>query len=100
LKTPDGREQRLEVLDGTLIVRGADKVGRYELTGSRTKIPFAVNLLNQEESNIAPRTTLQMGGKAVMAKGQSSTMRELWKPLALLALLILAVEWWVFVKRS
>lgn len=100
LKTPDGREQTLEVLDGTLIVRGADKIGRYELTGSSTKIPFAVNLLNQEESNIAPRATLQMGGKAVVAKGQSSTMRELWKPLALLALLILAVEWWVFVKRS
>lgn len=100
MKTPDGREQSLEVLDGTLVVRGADKVGRYELLGSNLRIPFAVNLLNHDESNIAPRTTFQMGGKSVVAKGQSSTMRELWKPLALLALIILAVEWWIFIKRS
>lgn len=100
LRTPEGRSIPLEVLEGSVVVHHADKVGLYELRGRQVKIPFAVNLLNQDESNIAPRTLLQIGGRTVVAKGEGFTLRELWKPFALLALLVLMLEWWVFIRSS
>jgi len=100
LKMPDGQSQTLRVNEGSLIVPGAPKVGLYEVVGKRTRLQFAANLLDSEESNIAPRARLQLGGRTVVAQSSVFTLRELWRPLALLALLTLMIEWWVFVKRS
>ncbi len=100
LKMPDGQSQSLRVNEGSLIVPGAPKVGLYEAVGKRTRLQFAANLLDSDESNIAPRTSLQLGGRTVTAQSNIFTLRELWRPLALLALLTLMIEWWVFIKRS
>ncbi|MCS7065799.1 MAG: BatA and WFA domain-containing protein [Fimbriimonadales bacterium] len=100
LKTPDGQSQTLRVNEGSLIVPGAPKVGLYEAVGRRTRLKFAANLLDSDESNIAPRMSLQLGGRTVTAQSNIFTLRELWRPLALLALLTLLIEWWVFIKRS
>jgi hypothetical protein len=100
LKLPNGEQATLRVNDGTLIVPGAPKVGLYEVVGKRTRIQLAANLLDSEESNIAPRAQLQLGGRTVSTQSNLFTLRELWRPLALLALLTLMVEWWVFIKRS
>lgn len=100
LKPPSGSARELEALDGTLLVRGANQTGLYELSGGSLRIPFAVNLLNQDESNIAPRASLNVGGKTVTAKSDTVSLREIWRPIVLLALALLALEWWVFVKRS
>jgi hypothetical protein len=76
------------------------KVGLYEVVGKRTRLQIAANLLDSDESNITPRTALQLGGRTITARSSVFTLRELWRPLALLALLTLMVEWWVFVRRS
>jgi hypothetical protein len=100
LQMPDGRSQTLRVNEGSLILPGVPKVGLYEVVGKRTRLKIAANLLDSEESNITPRTVLQLGGRTVTAHSSIFTLRELWRPLALLALLTLMVEWWVFVRRS
>jgi Ca-activated chloride channel family protein len=100
LQMPDGRSQTLRVNEGSLILPGVPKVGLYEVVGKRTRLKIAANLLDSDESNITPRTTLQLGGRTVTARASIFTLRELWRPLALLALLTLMVEWWVFVRRS
>jgi len=41
-----------------------------------------------------------LSGHAIAARDALLTLAELWRPLALLALGILAAEWWVFVRRS
>ncbi len=100
LKMPDGQTQTLRVNEGSLIVPGAPRVGLYEVSGKRTRLKFAANLLDSDESSIAPRTSLQLGGRTVTARQSIFTLRELWRPLALLALLTLMIEWWVFIRRS
>lgn len=63
---------------------------------------FAVNLFDPNESAIAPRPELTLGGtvipqaQAVEEIGQ----RELWSLLALIGLVVLLVEWWVYHRRS
>jgi Ca-activated chloride channel homolog len=61
---------------------------------------FAVNLLNRRESANKPAEQLQFGRRPVTAgTGSVRTAREFWRWLVLLALLVLAIEWWVYHRR-
>jgi hypothetical protein len=100
LKGPDGIRETLDASSGLAIVRGADRVGDYQILGPKSKTSVAVNLLSEEESDVVPRATLDLAGKAVAARGDTAVLAETWRPLVLAALQALAVEWWVFVKRS
>jgi hypothetical protein len=62
---------------------------------------FAVNLFDESESDIRPAASIQIGQKSISAVAeQKLAQRELWPWLAALALVILAIEWWVFHRRS
>lgn len=100
LTGPDSQKQEFPVNEGTLIVPGLPRVGLYTLQGNKVRIPVGGNLFNTDESDIAPRQTIQLGGRTVQAQGQMFTLRDLWRPIVLLMLAILMLEWWVFVKRS
>lgn len=97
---PDSFPQELPVNEGTLVVSGLPRVGLYTLQGSKVRIPIAGNLFNTDESDVSPRQTIQLGGRTVQAQGQMFTLRDLWRPVVLLMLAVLMLEWWVFVKRS
>jgi hypothetical protein len=60
---------------------------------------FAVNLLDADESNIEPRTTVYIGADAVTAGRERSQPREIWKWLVLAAFAFLLLEWYVYNKR-
>jgi len=60
---------------------------------------FAVNLLDPNESNIEPRTEIKIGGEEVAAGQERRQPREVWKWIALAALVLLLVEWYVYNKR-
>jgi len=62
---------------------------------------FAVNLFDDNESNIQPRDVVQVGQVAVTSavSGQVG-QRELWPWLAALALIVLMIEWQVFHRRQ
>ncbi len=100
LVAQDGTSTQHPVNEGTLVHPGIPRVGLYTLQGAQLRIPVAVNLFDVEESDITPRTTIQLGGQMVQAQGQVLTMRDWWRPIALLMLAVLMVEWWVFIKRS
>ncbi len=100
LVAQDGTTTQHPVNEGTLVHPGIPRVGLYTLQGVQQRIPVAVNLFDVEESDITPRTTIQLGGQMVQAQGQVLTMRDWWRPIALLMLAVLMVEWWVFIKRS
>lgn len=69
--------------------------------GPNTIEYFAVNLFDENESNIQPRDVVQVGQVAVTptVSGQVG-QRELWAWLAALALIVLMIEWQVFHRRQ
>ena len=65
--------------------------------GDATTGAFAVNFFNPTESAIAPNPQLQVGNTATNANAQTQlTQREFWNWMAVLALLLLIAEWWVY----
>lgn len=62
---------------------------------------FAVNLFDENESNIQPRDSIQVGSQAVTPTvSRQLGQRELWTWLAALALLILMIEWQAYHRRQ
>lgn len=100
LQAPDGDKTSLDTSSGVATIRSADETGIYTVSGPKFHKDIAVNLLDETESNVAPRPTLDLSGRAVAAHGSLLTLAETWRPLVLLALLVLAGEWWWFVRRS
>ena len=81
---------------------GTDYAGVYEarIDGGRT-MSYAVNLLSSQESDIRPRENLDVGNRRFEAStGVVRQNVEFWKPLAVLALVLLCVEWWVYTRKA
>lgn len=100
LKRPDGSKESLDASTGMAVVRTTNTVGMYTVSGPKSKTEVAVNVLNEDESDITPRATLDLAGKSVAAQSATVVLAETWRWLLLAALLVLCCEWWVFVKRS
>jgi hypothetical protein len=60
---------------------------------------FAVNLLDGNESNIEPRSEIQLGSERIVSGQQRKQPLELWKWIILLALVLLMVEWYIYNRR-
>ncbi|MEQ1505720.1 MAG: VWA domain-containing protein, partial [Myxococcota bacterium] len=91
------------VTDGTLRISRTDAVGVYDVTVGQTSLRFAANLLSPVESQIRPRPEL---GLTTRARGEGDeavavARRELWRPLLVLAAVVVVLEWllWSF-RRS
>ncbi len=62
---------------------------------------FAVNLFDENESNIQPRSAIQVGRAAVKPTASRQVgQRELWVWAAALALLVLMIEWQAYHRRQ
>ncbi len=100
---PDGTRRTFELDADTLTFTETDQLGAYRvdlLAGAETLASrsFAVNLFSPEESDIAPRETIQIGQEPVGGETveEEFGQREFWQWLAGAALIILIVEWWVY----
>ncbi|MFN4032489.1 MAG: vWA domain-containing protein [Fimbriimonadales bacterium] len=100
VRDPDGRTRTFPVNDGAAVIPALERVGLHTIEGKKTQLRVAANLLHSDESDIRPRTRIELGGKTVAAQNTLTTLRDLWKPIALALLALLMVEWWVFVRRS
>jgi hypothetical protein len=68
-----------------------EQLGVYTVLGDdRAERPFAVNLLDAQESNFEPRTEIQIGTERIVAGEERRHSRELWKGMLLLANLAIA----------
>lgn len=103
ITSPDGTSQTLE----GQIFSNTHALGIYQVDiaqpSETIKQPFAVNLFNPHESNIAPvvENNLQIAG-IQMTTDQENTrgQYEVWWVVVLLGLLILGVEWLVYHQRA
>ncbi len=78
------------------------KVGIYEYQkDGETLERYAVNLLSIPESTISPVSSLTTGSAEIVTDPASiEANREIWKTLALFALLVLCIEWFYYTKRA
>jgi len=100
---------------GTFVYNDADATGLYHSRwGKDGGSAFAVNLFDARESDLAPRGLvpegvtgaaaekykIQLGVTAVTGTRKSAPARkDWWKPLALLALGVVLVEWYIYNRR-
>jgi hypothetical protein len=112
LLRPDGRVAKLSVTDpaggATALERGTradfaygatDRVGVYRASWEGGERRFSVNLLDPDESNVEPRTAVQIGAESVHSGETRRQPRELWKYAVLAGLAFLVLEWYVYNRR-
>ena len=100
IKKPDNSEISVKLRDGRLIFDDTDLVGIYQFKGDDFQKQFAVNLLDETESDI--KLFGGIGTSNGEIKNDSLAIvgrRDLWVLFAFLALMILAIEWWVYHRR-
>lgn len=104
---PDGSLRTFPVTDAPLTFAATDQPGVYrvELVGEGEGASgglFAVNLFAPQESRIAPAEAIRIGQTEVAqaGPGDEAGQREFWFWLAVAALVVLLVEWWVYHRGS
>jgi hypothetical protein len=98
--TPDGAAVRVEGSpSGAVRYAATSRAGVYRLAveGGADHL-FAVNLLDAAESDIGAAHELVFSGQKVKAEegGPARANQEIWPLLALLGLLVVYVEWYVY----
>lgn len=101
---PSGRERRLVPARGVVLFGNTDTPGPYtvrEFAGAREirRGVLTVNLLSADESAIAPQAPQLTGANTgANASSTARSPREFWRPLLIAALVILAIEWWIYYR--
>jgi hypothetical protein len=110
---PDVPLKRIEVInpkgEAKLLERGTrpeftygdtEQVGIYGVRwDGQEQRSFAVNLLDAEESNLEPRGEIKVGDVEIQAGDSRGTPRDTWKWVALAALGLLLLEWYIYNRR-
>jgi hypothetical protein len=110
---PDVAVSRIEVSDPEGKSRSLDRGTRADFSYGDTEKTgvyrvawngawqrsFAINLLDSDESNIEPRSSVRVGAENVSGSQERSQPHELWKWLALVALGLLLLEWYIYNRR-
>ena len=100
LVRPDGSRLEIKPLQGRYIVRGVDQVGEHTLTAGDRNMTIFANMRNDLESSVAADDFVSLTKEKLGTVRDLRRYADFWKPLALLALLVLSVEWWVYARRS
>jgi hypothetical protein len=107
LLRPDGQTEVVPVHEGRAVYLG-QRAGFYELSAQGTDpaaapftTSFAANLLDEDESKIAPADKIEVDGKAAgqVASFHVGVRREIWIYLLLIAVMITAIEWATYHRR-
>jgi hypothetical protein len=99
---PNGFRQPLNVaMDRSVLFSETMRTGVYRVEGLEEPWVFCINTLSRAESAIAPGEKMEFGRHRELAAGTiQPSMREVWRWLVLLALVVISLEWWVFHRRA
>jgi hypothetical protein len=81
------------------LYKDTDRVGVYRAAWPGGGRSFAVNLLDADESNIQPRDEVRIGSQQLAAGPSRRQTYDVWKWAALAALVLLLLEWAVYLRR-
>lgn len=97
ITTPAGDIREVSARDGSVVFAETLRAGRYEVNGGA---PFGVSLLSEAESNTTPRNAIETRAGEISGQPEAFySEREAWRWIALLALAVLMIEWWVYNRR-
>lgn len=97
---PDGKDRTVEPAHGKFMLRNLDKIGRYLIGSGEDQRVILANLSSEVESRIEPKDSISVSGNEVAKTQVLYRFADLWRPLLLLGLAVLAGEWWLYAKRS
>lgn len=102
VRLPDGSEHTVELDPLRPVYFGTtDQAGIYTVERGGRVQRYAVNLMDRNESTIAPAESLKLGrGEVRGESGSIKQTRELWRWFVLGALAILGMEWWIYSRRA
>jgi hypothetical protein len=95
---PSGKEQTLQAKDGAVLFDGTAAAGIYRYSAGEATRYFAVSLADARESDVNRRWT--PGERRQQAQAESSgaqSLMPLWPYLLMAAMVLLALEWLVWV---
>jgi hypothetical protein len=95
------RELTVDPLAREFVFGDTARQGLYEVLTGTNRVVVCVNLLDQAETDTAPRTELKFGkyARAQVARGTLANL-ELWRWIALAGLAVLLFEWWYYHRRT
>jgi Ca-activated chloride channel family protein len=103
---PDGTRRDLPLDRQSVVFGDTGQTGVYTLevveNGDVTQSqPFTINLFDPLESGIAPQSALQIG-ETTITPGEREEVGQLefWPLVALIALIILLIEWYIYQQRQ
>jgi Ca-activated chloride channel family protein len=97
---PGGFAATWKSTGGRLAVKNLDLAGVYRLgQGSGAKTLYA-GLRSETESSIAPRTTVELGDESVVRQSAPFRFVDFWRPILLVLLVVLGIEWWLYGRLS
>jgi hypothetical protein len=102
VEKPDGTTWQVEASEEAIVFAETGQLGLYSVilrdpNGPQPAGRFAVNLFSPAESRLAPASSLRPGQTTVASAAEENVgQRELWPPLAALALAVLVIEWWIY----
>jgi Ca-activated chloride channel family protein len=85
---------------GTVLFDGTERRGVYTVEAGKQRRRFAVNLLSPAETDTRPADRIAFGRRTI-GGGASAvrTTQEIWRWGALLAVLLLGLEWYAYHRR-
>ncbi len=102
VRFPDGSVRPLTVGGSNLFsITDTNQTGVYEVEDERNVVAsYSVNLFDRRESGLAAASSVALGYSEVEAEAnRTPSRREYWRPLLLIVLGVLAVEWAYFARR-
>ncbi|MBI2204079.1 MAG: VWA domain-containing protein [Candidatus Rokubacteria bacterium] len=100
VSTPRGRSVKGQVTRGVVSFTETDEVGVYTLATAKGDIRIAVNLMDADESNVAPRPLPAHAQATPAASAPLPIQRELWPLFVMLAAALLALEGFLYWRRQ
>ena len=100
VRTPSGRSVRAQVNRGMASFTDTDEVGVYSVVTGRGETRVAVNLMNADESDLTPQPLPAYVEGARPESPPVLIQRELWPFFVALALLLFALEGFLYWRRQ
>lgn len=98
----DGPDLRTKVSPsgGAATVRDILRTGKYKVSGDKINKTVYATMRSDRESNVVPVASIDLGSANVKSTPNPVRFADFWRPLALLCLGLLGLEWWIFARRS
>ncbi|HTI53247.1 MAG TPA: VWA domain-containing protein, partial [Verrucomicrobiae bacterium] len=100
VRTPSGRSVRAQVNRGMASFTETDEVGVYTVVTGRGETKVAVNLMSADESDLTPQPVPTFVEGARPESPPVLIQRELWPLFVMLALLLFALEGFLYWRRQ